>query len=470
MSLQNTRTKIQILATISASISGIPNGMQTAWTAPIIPKLQAPDSPIPITDTDIIWIESIMWIGCIAGLPITILLLNKYGSKISTMIAAVQCIIAWVLIACASSVEYLYISRFITGIANNNAFVSTPIYIAEISDKNIRGFLGAFTYTTMLTGIILVYSIAPFVSLVTSSIVGASFLIIQLVTFPFMPDTPYFLLGKGYDEKAKKSLQRLRGTDEVDEELIEISLAVERQKSCQSRFLDLFRVKSNRKAITIMTVLNFTQHFSGMSSVLMNLHSIINGSVSVSANTAAILFSVLMLASAFISSVIIDKVGRKAILGWSCILTGTCLFVIAVYFTLKSTMDMQSYNWILLTAILFYAICFKIGIGLVPIVMTAEIFPMSIKAIGVTMADAVYVVFAYISITMYQLIVQHYDIYVVFYVFGVCCFCAGLFTFCYIPETTGRSLEEVQMLLKSEKQKRSYGSNSEIGSLANDAQ
>ncbi|KAF5298907.1 hypothetical protein FQR65_LT09559 [Abscondita terminalis] len=447
----------QVIAAIFVSISGIPNGMHTGWTAPAIPILEAPDSPIPITETDIIWIESTIWIGCIVGLPITIPLLNKYGSKISTIIAAVQSIIAWVLIACAPSVEYIYISRIISGIASNNAFVSTPIYIAEISDKRVRGFLGTFTYITMLTGIIMVYSIVPFVSLITSSLIGAAFLVIQLLILPFMPDTPYFLIAKGYNEEAKKSLRWLRETDEVDEEFMEITLAVERQKNFEGRFIDLFKIKSNRKAMIIMTILNFTQHFSGISAMLMNIHSILKDLVSVSANTASILFSVLMLLSALVSSIIIDKIGRKSIMGWSCILTGTSLMAIAIYFTVKSEIDVKPYNWVLLTAILLYAISFKFGIGLVPIVMTAEIFPANVKAMGVTMADAAYVIFGYASINMYQLIVQNYEIYVVFYIFALCCCCAGLFTFLYIPETSGKSLEEIQMLLNSSEHHPTYG-------------
>ncbi|KAK4876104.1 hypothetical protein RN001_012526 [Aquatica leii] len=449
---------VQIIAALGASIGGIPNGMLTGWTAPVIPKLQLPNSPIPITETDVVWLESIIWIGCIVGLPLTIFLLNRFGSKVSTLIAAVQNLIAWILIGCATSVEFLYVSQFISGIANNNAFVSTPIYISEIADKRIRGFLGTFTYTTLLTGVIVVYAVAPFVSLTALSLVAELFLVVQLVIFPFMPNSPYYLLVKGKTETARKALKYLRATEDVEQELDEIAVAVERQQSERGRLIDLFVIKSNRKAIIIMTMLNFTQNFSGISVTIMNIHSILEDAVTLSTNTAAILFSLLMLLASLCTSAVIDKVGRKMILGCSSFLTGICLFVIAIYFTLKhSGADVKPYNWILLVSIMMYAISFKFGIGLVPIVMTGEIFSTNIKALGVTLADAMYVLFGLASINLYQFLKQNYGIYVPFYIFGCCCFGAGFFTVFYIPETKGKTLEEIQLLLKSQKQQFSYG-------------
>ncbi|KAF5271843.1 hypothetical protein FQA39_LY07983 [Lamprigera yunnana] len=447
--ISNKAIVAQLIATLSASISGIANGMQSGWTAPIVPKLQMSDSPIKVTETDIIWLESLIWVGSVVGLPITIYCLNNFGRKMSTLIAAVQNLIAWLLIATAPSVEFLYVSRFITGIATNNAFVSTPIYIAEIADKRIRGFLGTFTYTTMLLGIIVVYSVAPFVSLAVSSAVGASFLIVQLFTFPFMPETPYYLLLTNKKDKAERALQMLRADDDIYEELEEIGKAVTRQKNEKGRMIDLIKISSNRKALIIMTMLNFTQHFSGISVTIMNIHSILEDVLTLTPNTASILFSVLMMVSALSTSAIIDRLGRKFILGLSSFLTGLSLFVIGTYFAVKSAKyDLTPYTWILVCAVMMYAVSFKCGLGLVPIVMTAELFPTNVKAMGVTIADALYVMFGFASINMYQHLRQLYGIHVPFFIFGCCCICAGFFTISYIPETKGKSLEEIQMLLK----------------------
>ncbi|KAF5271845.1 hypothetical protein FQA39_LY07985 [Lamprigera yunnana] len=432
------------------TISAVSDGMQYGWTAPVIPILESPESPFSIDETDVVWLENIYMLGGLAGLPITIFSVDKFGRKNSILIAAVQNVIAWILIAFGTSVEYYYAARFLTGIAGDVAFVSAPMYIGEIADQKIRGFLGSCIYLMMLVGILVVYSVAPFVSIPISSAVGCSFLIVQLLSFPFMPESPYYLLLKNKQDRARKSLQWLRSTIDVEKELEEISAAVERQNTERGRPIDLLIVNSNRKALLIMTVLNFAQHFSSISVMLMNIHSILDDAASMlTSSTAAIIFSALMLLSASTASTVIDKAGRKLLLSSSSVLTGIALLILASYFAVKNSgNDMTSYTWVPIFSVMLYAITFKYGLGMVPIVMTAELFPTSVKAMGMTIADAMYVIFAIASIYLFQHLKPIYGIHVPFFIFAGSCFLTAIFTVIIIPETKGKTLEEIQMTLK----------------------
>lgn len=139
------------------------------------------------------------------------------------------------------------------------------------------------------------YSVCPFVTIAVSSAVGASFQVFQLFTYPFMPDSPYYLLLKGNPDGARKSLQRLRNREDVEEELKEITAAVERQSKEKGRPKDLIKVPSNLRAVIIMMVLNASQHFSSISVMLMNLHTILADAEGiVKPSTAAIIFSIVM--------------------------------------------------------------------------------------------------------------------------------------------------------------------------------
>lgn len=440
----------QFIAVFTATISAVSDGMQYGWTAPVIPILEAPDSPIAITETDVVWLENIYMLGGFAGLPLTIFSVDKFGRKNSILIAAVQNVIAWILIAFGPSVEYLYVARFLSGIAGDVAFVSAPMYIGEIADQKIRGFLGACIYLMMLLGILVVYAVAPFVTIPVSSAVGCSFLLIQLISFPFMPETPYYLLLKNKKDRARQSLQRLRSTMDVEKELEEIETAVERQKTERGRPIDLLIIKSNRKALLIMTVLNCAQHFSSISVMLMNIHSILDDAASMlTSSTAAIIFSALMFVAALTSATVIDKLGRKILLSSSSILTGISLTILASYFAVKNSgVDVTSYNWVPVFSVMFYAVTFKYGLGMVPIVMTAELFPTSVKAMGMTIADAMYVIFAIISIYLFQHLKGIYGMHVPFFIFAASCYLTAIFTIFVIPETKGRTLEEIQLILK----------------------
>ncbi|KAL1490670.1 hypothetical protein ABEB36_013327 [Hypothenemus hampei] len=443
--------KRQFLAVLSSTIGAISDGMHYGWSSPFIPLLEREDSHIKIVHSDISWLESIYMIGGLAGLPVTIYSVDKLGRKASILLAAAFSFLAWILIGFANNVIYLYVARFIVGLTGDVAFVAAPMYIAEIADQSVRGFLAGVIYVMMLIGILVVYSVGPFAPFYVCSIIGSVFVTIQLVTFPFMPDSPYYLLQNNKPEKAKKHLLRLRSDEDVDKELEEITVAVQRQKNEKGRPQDLIISKSNRKALFIMLILNAAQHFGGISVILMNLHSILKEAESeyISFEIAGIIFSVSMLVAATIADFMVDKFGRKGLLVTSSLSTGLCLFVLAMYFTLKNQgVDVKNFSWIPIAIVILYAAVFKFGLGIVPIVMTAELFPTKVKAMGMTLADFSYLFFGLISVELYQWLADEYYIDFPFYLFAAASVITALFSWWYIPETKGKTLEEIQFILK----------------------
>ncbi|XP_063921683.1 facilitated trehalose transporter Tret1-like [Zophobas morio] len=443
----------QLIAVITGTMSALSDGMHYGWSAPLIPVLQSDTSPVKITESDAAWLENIYLLGGIAGLPVTIFLVDRIGRQKTILGACVTSLIAWTTIAAATSIECLYAARFLAGFSGDVNFVAAPMYIAEIADQKIRGFLSGVIYLMMLIGILIIYSVGPFVPVYASCVVGAVFLIFELITYPFMPESPYYLLAKNRYEAAQKSLRRLRGTQNVDKELQEIAQAVQRQRSERGRPQDLLLVKSNRKALLIMSVLNGSQHLSSISVILMNLHKILEaaGSIYIAPKAAAIIFSAVMLSAASSASFVIDRYGRKILLTTSSFLTGLSLLVVAIYFQLKnSDIDVAAVSWIPTVAVMVYAAVFKMGLGMVPIVMTAELFPARVKAMGITASNMMYLVFALVSIEVYHVLSEKYGIQVPFFMFGGACLVTAVFSAFFIPETKGKTLDEIQFILKGE--------------------
>lgn len=435
-------------------MAAISDGMHYGWTAPVIPILLSEDSPVKTTKHQAEWLETMLMLGAFSGLPTTIYFVDKIGRKYSLLLSSLTTLICWTVIGVANRIEYIYAARFFSGMAGDMAFVAAPMYIAEIADQKIRGFLSSIIYLMMLIGIFLIYTVAPFTAFYVPCIIGGALVLVELIVFPFMPESPYYLLYKDRPEDAKKALIRFRQTENIEKEFEDISAAVKRQRSERGNPKDLIMVDSNRKALLIMTVLNGSQHFSSISVILMNLHLILEaaGTVYLSSSLAAIIFSIIMFCAATTASFSIDKFGRKVLLTTSSLLTGCCLLVIAIYFNLKyQGVDVLPVSWIPIVCIMIYAASFKLGLGMVPIVMTAELFPTKMKAIGMTLADAMYVIFAIISIELYQLISDSYGIHVPFYIFSASCFATACFTAFVIPETKGKTLDEIQYILKGEK-------------------
>lgn len=427
--------------------------MHYGWTAPAAERLLREDSPIKTTHKQAEWLEQILMLGACLGLPITILLADRIGRKGSLLVASALALSSWFLIGIASKIEMIFVARFLSGIAGDMAFVSAPMYIAEIADQKIRGFLSSVIYLMMLSGIIITYCVVPFTPLYVPCLIGGTFVLLELIIFPFMPESPYYLLYRNREEDAKNALKRLRENEDVDKEFEEIRDAMIRERAVKGRPQDIILVSSNRKALMIMSVLNAAQHFSSISVMLMNLHSILAaaGSVYIAHSTAAIMFSFMMLISAVTASLFIDKFGRKALIINSSILTGLCLFTIATYFYLKNTgMNVDAISWIPVVTVMAYAICFKSGLGMVPIVLTAELFPTNVKALGMTLADINYIIWAIVSLSIYQWLENTFGMHVPFYLFACSCFITAIFTYFFIPETKGKTLDEIQYILKGE--------------------
>lgn len=444
-------TSPQLVAVFFGTLNALSDGMHFGWSAPTIPILLKEDSPIPLVQDHVVWLETLYMLAGLAGLPITIYLADKIGRQKSVLVASCTSLIGWTLIGFAKDYKYLYLARSLVGAAADVAFTCSPMYVAEIAHPKIRGFLAASIYIMEMAGVFVVYCVAPYVSIRIVPIIGACILITQLMVFPFMPESPYYHLYKGKTEKAKKSLLRIRNSEFIDDELQELEAAIRRQKSERGHPQDLVMVKSNRKALITMTILNAAQHMAGFTAILMNLHTILNaaGATYLDSNVAAILFSGLMLVSSILSGLIVDKYGRKNLLNISSIMSAICVFIMAAFYHLKHlNYDVTSFNWIPVVFVMIYAAFFKFGLGIIPIVMTAELFPAKLKAMGMTLADGLYVLFASISIYLYTTLYETYGLHVPFYMFGVSAFITVILSVLYIPETKGKTLEEIQLMLK----------------------
>ncbi|XP_045479202.1 facilitated trehalose transporter Tret1-like [Harmonia axyridis] len=444
-------TSPQLIAMLFGTLNALSDGMHFGWSAPTVPKLLRGEEEIKIAQKDVVWLEVLYMLFGLVGLPITIYLADKIGRQKSVLVASATSLVGWSLIGFGDKIVYLFIARSLVGAAADVAFVCSPMYVAEIAHQKIRGFLAGTIYVMELGGILLVYCIAPFVSIKIPPMVGACIVITQLIVFPFLPESPYYHLYKGNEEKAKRSLRRLRGTDDVEDELNEISAAIRRQKSERGRPQDLVMVKSNRKALIIMTILNAAQHMVGYTAILMNLHTILEaaGANYIDSNYAALVFAGVMFFASIASILSVDKFGRKILMNISTIFSGICLIVIAIYYNLKyNEVDVEAVTWIPLVFIMIFAAFFKFGIGTVPIVMTAELFPARVKALGMTVSDGIYVIFASISIYMYQYLYEHFGLHTAFYTFGCFSFLTFFASLFWVPETKGKTLEEIQIMLK----------------------
>lgn len=227
------------------------SGMHYGWPSPYLPMLQNGQYKFQLTSEEASYIVVLPLIVEIFGSLLNGISVDLIGRKNTIIISTVPFIVTWFLIGLATSSTLLFVGRFLVGLTDGLVYNSLPMYLGEIADPKTRGFLASLTPLSVVFGVLLIYIIGAYVPLHTAAFMLITLPVFVLVTFIWMPESPYYYLIRGRQDKAQKSLQMFRGSNDVAEELKRISEAVKIQNENRGRRMDLFAVNGNRKALMI---------------------------------------------------------------------------------------------------------------------------------------------------------------------------------------------------------------------------
>lgn len=448
---------LQYLATISGDLALVTDGMHYGWPSPSLPQLlNNTNSSLSITNSEGALMAVMPLLGAVIGAVTAAYIVDYFGRKKTILFTAIPFFIAWIMVAFASSVIYLHIARFIAGMADGVSFTAIPMYIGEIADPSVRGFLGSSCSISWILGYLLINIIGSYFNIKVTALISSSLCVIAFFTFIWMPESPYYYLMKKKTEKAKESLRRLRANADVDAEIEKINRSIQTTSKARGRFCDLFTVPSNRKAVIIVAGLRGFQQFSGTTAINFYAQEIFKQAGSeVSPKEASIIYFAVMFLMTILSSSIVDKAGRKPLLIISMSGSIFALLVEATYFYLqhKSTLDLSDFEFVPVAGLILFVIFFSCGMQSIPICLLGELFSTSVKAYALCLADVYYSVVATIASKFLQVMMDNYGIHMAFYGFTICSVLGLIFIIFVVPETKGKSLEEIQSFLKGEEYK-----------------
>lgn len=257
------------------------------------------------------------------------------------------------------------------------------MYIAEISSDHIRGYLGIIHTVSAKTGLLIMYGIGPFVSVRLMAWISTIPVCIFLVIYYWLPESPYHLLAIKDHEAAAVSLQKLRCTLEVKEELDQMEVSVLRSQVNRGTFSELFFDTRNRQSIIVVLGLSALVELSG-SHIIVHYAQTIFATLNtgLESSYASIIFGVVQLIAAIVACFLVDTMGRRPLLLISIVGSGSCMMVIGVYFNLKRHMDVTDLGWLAVTALLAFMVSYTIGILALASVIAAELFPKHLKGVA----------------------------------------------------------------------------------------
>lgn len=327
-----------------------------------------------------------------------------------------------------------------------------PMYLGEIASDKIRGSVTVLLTVMAKSGILYSFAIGPYVSMNTMAWIGLAPPILFLVTFIWLPESPYYLLGKNRNEDAFKSLSRFRGHSNVGEELKRMEVSVRKSEESKGTIVELFAA-GNRRALTIALGISGIQQLCGSQAIIAYSESIFDKvGTGLGASEASIILAAVQLAAAIGATYIVDKFNRRTIMLFS--VTGAAISntVVGLYFFLeRMEVNVDDIGWIAVLALMTFIISYTMGLATVSFAIVGEIFPKNLKAI----AGALFTMFAsLISFAvgkLFQIVSDDLGSDVTFWGFAVFSFAFIPFILFLIPETKGKPLDVILELLKSGK-------------------
>ncbi|XP_017771649.1 PREDICTED: facilitated trehalose transporter Tret1-2 homolog [Nicrophorus vespilloides] len=445
----------QYVAVLSATVISIAAGVNIAWPSPSIPRLVNGEFPYAVSKEEGSYIAIITCLGNIVGGPIAASLVDIIGRKLTIILIAIPQCLSFIMISVSRySVCLLYLARFMGGMGEGSTLTVMAMYIGEIAEPQVRGTLGSYISLTLRIGMLFINVIGSYFTIEMSSLICLVLPVLFLSTFVFMPETPYYLLMKGNVYAARRSLRFLRRKYNIEEELRTISNDVNRQLSESGRFRDLYTIPSNRRACLIILGLRTFQQFSGISAFTLYTQQLFKEAVeNMSPSVAANIFSGLQLLLTFFSSILVDILGRKPLLIFSCVSCFFILIIEAVYFTLRdfTEINVDVVWWIPLTGMIIYIIVFSVGLGSIVNLMLGELFSQSVKAKALCLMNIYFALAMSATTKFFQFMTDLNGLSIPIFVFGSCCGLGALFCYYFVPETKGKTLEEIQQCLKGKK-------------------
>ena len=444
------------MATLVVSLGPLCAGLGKGYSSPALASmysLSAEGHMFEITKDEGSWVASLSLLGAFFGsLPAGMSI--RWGRKRVLNIVAIPFAISWVLTVVATNVWMLYFAAMLGGVCSAIIAVVTPVYISEIAHPDIRGCLCTLAKLSSSIGMLLSYLLGAFLNWRQLATVTAVAPACLFMTTLLIPETPSFLLYRGLDAEATSALQWLRGSaTDVARELTTMKANISTLRRQQQENIPTTASRDLVRPLFITCGLMVFQKFSGANAFNFYAVPIFRETfVGLDPYRAAVVVVFVQICAGMASSALVDTVGRRPLLVFSNMLMSFALAAFGGYVYLKgldqnkdidSNQRWRESDWVPLFCILVIEISFALGVSPISWLYIGELFPLKHRGFGALAASVSYAC-SFVSVKTFVDFHQWIGLYGAFWLYASVAALALVFTLLFVPETKGKSLQEMQ--------------------------
>ena len=433
-------------ATLVASVGGLLFGYDTAVISGAIGFMR---SFYQLSDIMTGWVASCTLLGCIAGAMYSGKLSDCAGRKKILMLSAVLFTISSIGTATAPNLWVFVLFRIIGGMGIGIASMLSPMYISEMAPASVRGRLISVFQLGIVTGILVIYFVNAYIAgihneawnistgwrwMFGSGVIPSIIFILLLLT---VPESPRWLASQKKQSEALAILSQINGNTAAQKELNSINESLKDEAPFSLATLKGSKLK---KALITGIFLAIFSQFTGINAIMYYAPEIFKstGTGTDSAFIQTILVGVINVAFTLVAIKYVDSWGRKKLLLSGISGMTVCLFIVGLAFYT------QQQGYLVLIAILGYIAFFAMSLGPLTFVVIAEIFPTRSRATAMSIATFFLWLAVFLVSRTFPILIGSIGSAYTFWLYTLISVLAFLFIRKSIPETKGKTLEEIE--------------------------
>lgn len=416
-------------------------GYVIGYSSPAIPQLEKEQLLVGVQSG---WFGSLMTLGALIGGPLGGLCIEKFGRRAAMKIAAAPFLLGWILIFSGSNAMAFFAGRFFCGFGSGLVTVCVPVYVAEISTSSLRGTLGAGVQLSITIGILAAYASGLHLTWSNMALIGMVLAAVQFAALHFIPETPRWLLMNSTKLEAVLALHQIRHQHaDCEDECRDIEEGLDVKETFT---WSEFSKPELSKPLIISVMIMIFQQFSGINAVMFYTVSIFKNAGLENSETATVLIGFVQVIGTLVACVLMDRTGRRKLLIIAgSVMSLSCFMFSWYYYKVNNGSSPASMGALAVTSLVMYIIGFSLGWGPIPMLIMSEIFPSRVR--GAASAIAIFTNWscAFIVTKEFLLIQDTVGPAITFSMFACSCFISVLYVWKKVPETKGKSLEDIEL-------------------------